>query len=100
MIIRVKPLAGAVTAPLPEERVRPARPFNTIGCDFAEPIYLKNDKKSYIGMFNCALKLAVHLELVPDMIAIEFRIVLHRFVYLIIDLKMVCIRSPMRMAIY
>jgi len=42
---RVKPFESTITAPLPEERVRPARPFNTVGCDFAGPIYLKNNKK-------------------------------------------------------
>ena len=64
-----------ITALLPEERVRPARPC-TVRCDFEGLIYLKNNKKSHSAQFTCAVTRAVHLELLPDMTAVEFRIAL------------------------
>lgn len=76
----VKALKGNVTGPLPEARVKPARPFEAIGCDFAGPLLLKNDEKAYIALITCAVTRAVHLELTPDMTAVEFQATLQRFI--------------------
>ena len=75
-----KLLKGTVTAPLPELRVKPARPFEVTGCDFAGPIHLKGNEKAYIALFTCAVTRAVHLKLTKDITATEFRVVLQRFV--------------------
>ena len=76
---RSKAIKGTVTAPLPEVRVKPARPFAVTGCDFTGPIYLQNNEKSYVALFTCAVKRAAHLELTRDMTVLEFRVILQRF---------------------
>ena len=56
-------------APLPEDRVKCAYPFQTSGVDFTGPIYVKNGsqiEKSYIVVFSCANIRAIHLELVQN----------------------------------
>ena len=40
-------MKGTVTAPLPEVRMKPTRPFEVVGCDFAGPIYLQNKSCSF-----------------------------------------------------
>ncbi|XP_064470224.1 uncharacterized protein LOC135384974 [Ornithodoros turicata] len=60
--------ATSPTAPLPPDRVHQGHPFETVGIDFAGPLYVsskKNSDKSYVALFTCATSRALHLELGP-----------------------------------
>ena len=77
----------APTAPLPEDRVNEAGPFEVIGVDFTGPVFIAESKttlkhtkkrpvqlvktkttsKAYIALTTCAVTRSVHLELVPDL---------------------------------
>lgn len=72
---------------LPRSRLTPARPFSSVGIDFAGPILikdgtLKNRKlvKSYICIFVCFVTKAVHIELAGDLTTDTFLNCLKRFV--------------------
>uniref|UniRef100_A0A5S6QYI8 Integrase catalytic domain-containing protein n=1 Tax=Trichuris muris TaxID=70415 RepID=A0A5S6QYI8_TRIMR len=70
-------------APLPEERITEAFPFQRTGIDFAGPLYVECGnccKKAYICLFTCMTIRAVHLELVMDMSVDQFLLALRRFV--------------------
>ena len=72
---------GQRMAPLPEDRIKPALPFNNVGLDFAGPLDLKDSgDKVYICLFTCAVTRAVHLELVCDMTAERFLLALRRMI--------------------
>lgn len=67
--------ASAPTAPLPQERVSEAAPFEVVGIVFAGPLFVKSqpsDEKAYIALFTCAVTRAVHLELVSNLSAAAF----------------------------
>ena len=71
---------------LPSSRVTPARPFSTIGVDFAGPVTYKEGnvrkptvKKGYICVYVCFVIKAVHLDLVADMTTEAFLASLRRF---------------------
>ena len=67
-------------APLPFNRVRDATIFEVIGLDFAGPIFLKGNKKSWICLFTCAVYRAVHLELVNSLNTPSLLMALRRFI--------------------
>lgn len=72
-----------ITAPLPRDRIVETPPFETVGVDFAGPLYVKNKgtvEKAYIALFTCAVTRAVHLELVSDLSTEKFLMALKRFV--------------------
>lgn len=78
---RLRP-ASAPTAPLPEERVNRAAPFEVVGIDFAGPLLVKaspSDQKAYIALFTCAVTRAVHLELVSNLTTEAFIMAFQRF---------------------
>jgi len=52
---------------LPEFRVDCGHSFQTVGLDYAGPLFLKDSSKVYILLLTCATSRAVHLELTPDM---------------------------------
>lgn len=72
------------TAPLPRDWVTESPPFETVGVDFAGPLYVKTKKdkveKTYIALFTCAVTRAVHLELVSDMSTGTFLLAFKRFI--------------------
>ena len=54
-----------------------SRPFQFVGVDFVGPLYVKpsnvtRNPKSWLCLFTCCATRAVHLELVPDLIATTF----------------------------
>ena len=88
-------------APLPEDRVNQARPFEIIGVDFTGPVIIEETKiatkrtskkcpvqvvkvkstsKAYIALTTCAVTRAVHLELVPDLSTDAFMRSFRRFI--------------------
>lgn len=81
--LRVKAMQQT-TAPLPRDRITEAPPFETVGVDFAGPLFVraKKDKveKAYIALFTCAVTRAVHLELVSDMSTETFLLAFQRFI--------------------
>lgn len=71
-----------IEAPLPSDRVQPAKPFVITGIDFAGPLYVKVGRemqKAYIALFTCASTRAVHLELCSKMTTDAFLMALQRF---------------------
>ncbi|XP_035233021.1 uncharacterized protein LOC118204838 [Stegodyphus dumicola] len=70
--------------PLPPDRVTDCAPFEIIGIDLAEPLFLKNGGKAWIVLFTCAVYRAIHLELVnslsTDFSTDTFLLALRRFV--------------------
>ena len=59
---------------LPQEGVKPTRPFTNSGVDYAGPFYIKKGGqrskttvKSYIALFICLSTKIIHLELVPGL---------------------------------
>ena len=71
---------------LPADRVRPARPFSTVGLDFAGPFILKlgHTRKptlinAYVCVFVCFTTRACHLEVVSDLSTTAFFACLRRF---------------------
>ena len=81
---RVKSFPSPTTAPLPEFRTQGERAFQTVGVDFAGPLEYKISKtkqgKAYIALYTCATSRAVHLHLLPDMTADEFKRSLGEFI--------------------
>ncbi|XP_003382035.1 putative integrase core domain protein, partial [Trichinella spiralis] len=67
---------------LPIDRVTVAAPFERIGIDIAGPVYIKmrnNHVKTYICLFTCMVRRAIHLELVTSMTTKQFLNAFHRF---------------------
>ena len=69
------------------DRVRPARPFSTVGLDFAGPFTLKLGHThkptlihAYFCVFVCLTTRACHLEMVSDLSTTAFLACLRRFV--------------------
>ena len=67
------------TAPLPEFRLEKNFAFRNVGVDFAGPLFNRTGAKDhcstdkvYIALFTCESSRAVHMELVPDLIAWMF----------------------------
>ena len=68
------------TPPLPLDRVRDAMVFETVGVDFAGPVYLQKGEKAWICIFTCAVYRAVHLELASGLSVEAFLECLRRFI--------------------
>ncbi|CAL8109546.1 unnamed protein product [Orchesella dallaii] len=67
-------------APLPENRIRDAMPFEVIGIDYAGPLFLKDGSKAWIALYTCAVYRGVHLELVSSLSTDVFLLSLRRFI--------------------
>jgi hypothetical protein len=67
-------------SPLPEDRVKNAKAFEVSGVDLAGPLFLKEEGKSWIVLFTCAVYRCVHLELVNSLSTDAFLLALHRFI--------------------
>ena len=71
-------------APLPEERVTQARPFQVTGLDYSGALNVRdsvgNTVKVYIALFTCAVSRAIHLEIVENCSEYEFLCAFRRFV--------------------
>lgn len=72
---------------LPAVRTQIARPFSTVGVDFAGPFTIKRGRtrrpdllKAYVCVFVCFVTRAVHLEVVSDLTTQSFLAALSRFV--------------------
>ncbi|XP_037906171.1 uncharacterized protein LOC119648480 [Hermetia illucens] len=72
---------------LPQERVRPGKPFARTGIDYAGPITIKwsngrgtKTTKAYIVVFVCLSTKAVHLELASDLTAKTRIVAIRRFI--------------------
>ncbi|XP_037921190.1 uncharacterized protein LOC119658004 [Hermetia illucens] len=72
---------------LPEDRVRPSRPFSVAGVDYAGPFNTKfgpsrstTSCKSYIVLFICFSTKAIHLELVQSLSTDAFFAAFKRFI--------------------
>ena len=80
----MKALPAPPTTPLPKFRTEGERAFQTVGVDFAGPLEYKVNKKqqgkSYVVLYTCSTSRAVHLDLLPDMTAKEFKRSLGEFI--------------------
>ena len=81
---RTQPLPPPPAAALPEFRTEGSKAFHTVGVDFAGPLEYKVSKKikakSYVAFYTCATTRAVHLDLLTDMTAGEFKQSLTEFI--------------------
>lgn len=72
------------TGQMPEFRVTGGHAFESVGIDFAGPLYVKTRSNSlekvYLAIFTCGATRALHLELVPDLSTDTFLLCLKRFV--------------------
>ncbi|XP_035230281.1 uncharacterized protein LOC118202237 [Stegodyphus dumicola] len=68
------------TAPQSSDRVQDAAAFQITGMDFAGPVILRDNSKSWIALFTCAVYRAAHLELVTSISTETFLLAFHRFV--------------------
>ena len=79
-----KPFTKQQQCILPSDRTTGIRPFLGTGTDFAGPIMHRNknrvEEKPYILLFTCGLTRAIHLELLPDQAADEFKRALNRLI--------------------
>ncbi|CAL8080962.1 unnamed protein product [Orchesella dallaii] len=66
-------------APLPEDRIKNAEPFEVTGVDLAGPLLLKNKSKVWIVLYTCAVYRAVFLDLVSSLSTRAFVKSLGRF---------------------
>ena len=66
-------------APLSKYRLNQTSLFETTGCDFAGPFYLRNGNKTYILVFTCTVVRAVHLELCSSQTLEDFLYAFRRF---------------------
>ncbi|GFU58963.1 integrase catalytic domain-containing protein [Trichonephila clavipes] len=65
---------------LPQDRVRDAAVFETIGLDLAGPLILKNGEKNWILILTCAVYRGIHLELLTSISIESFLLGLRRFI--------------------
>nr|XP_042907172.1 uncharacterized protein LOC107438580 [Parasteatoda tepidariorum] len=68
------------TAPLPVDRLRAASVFEITGIDFTGPLYLKENQKSWIVIYTCAVFRAIHLELTTSLSTESFLQTFRRYV--------------------
>ena len=76
---RARP-SGSPEGLLPENRVKPARPFSICGADFFGPLHLNEEGKVWVLILSCAVIRGVHLEMVTDQSAEQVSLALRRFV--------------------
>ena len=79
-----KPYQPPPAPPLPEFRVKEARPFSFTGVDFAGPMYVSDAttptaRKVWLCLYTCCVTRAAYLDIVPDMTAQAFIRSLKRF---------------------
>ena len=71
-------------APLPSKRCSRSLAFETVGIDFAGPLFIKQTdrtaSKAYICLITCATTRAVHLELVCSLTTDDFLLAFRRFI--------------------
>ncbi|GFV19001.1 integrase catalytic domain-containing protein [Trichonephila clavipes] len=65
---------------LPQDQVRDAAVFETIGFDLAGPLILKNGEKNWILLLICVIYRAIHLELLTSVSTESFLLGLRRFI--------------------
>ncbi|GFS73651.1 integrase catalytic domain-containing protein [Trichonephila clavipes] len=65
---------------LPQDRVRDAAVFETIGLDLAGPLILKTGEKNWILILTCAVYRGIHLELLTSISIESFLLGLRRFI--------------------
>jgi hypothetical protein len=68
------------TPSLPVDRCKMGAIFETVGVDYAGPLYLRNNQKVYIVVFTCAVYRALHLELAESLSTEAFLMAFQRFV--------------------
>ncbi len=68
-------------APLPRERIERSNPFMVTGMDYCGPLYTADfvGHKFYVLLFTCAVKRAVHIELVNSLSLVDFMLAFKRF---------------------
>ncbi|GFV14810.1 uncharacterized protein TNCV_4426011 [Trichonephila clavipes] len=76
---KVRP-GNQITAPLPENRIQAEFSFETVGIDFAGPIYTKNDEKAYMSLFTCAVTRAIYREVASSLSTGHFLLAFRRFI--------------------
>ena len=81
---QAKPYQPPPAPPLPDFRVKEARPFSFTGIDFAGPLFVKDtitnaSRKVWLCLYTCCVTRATHLDIVPDMTAQAFIRSLKRF---------------------
>ncbi|KRY64048.1 hypothetical protein T4A_10325, partial [Trichinella pseudospiralis] len=72
-----------IMAPLPKNRLVETHAFDSVGIDFAGPLYVKEGRtvtKIYICLFTCMATRAIHLEPTSDMTAQSFLAAFRRFI--------------------
>ncbi len=74
-----RPCRAPRPPPLPSFRVREEPPFTYTGVDFAGPLHVKGEGKTWIVLYTCCVVRAVHLDLVLDMSTSTFLRSLKRF---------------------
>ena len=71
-------------SPWPKNKLTQSAPFKHTGLDYFGPLYVKSQnrekKKVWVCLFTCVVVRAVHLEIVDDLTAEEFLLVLRRFI--------------------
>ncbi|XP_055941739.1 uncharacterized protein LOC129971787 [Argiope bruennichi] len=70
----------AEPAPITKDQIRDTAVFEIVGVDLAGPLYLKDEKKTWVCLFTCAVYRAVHLELLSGISTDTFLLALRRFV--------------------
>ena len=84
MLDNEQPFTAPPTAPLLKFRTQGDRAFETVGVDIAGPLEYKVSKniqgKAYVALYTCATSRAVHLHLLPDIDADEFKRSLGEFI--------------------
>ena len=79
-----QPCQGKLPPPLPDYCVRPSRPFQTTGVDFAGPLHVRipgeaGSSKVWLCLYTCCSTRAVHLDLVENMTTETFMRSFRRF---------------------
>lgn len=84
-----KKICEQMMADLPEERVRPGKPFLHSGVDYAGPLEIRQlnkkgdeviKRKCWIAVFVCLKTRAVHIDIVNDLTAAAFIACYERFI--------------------
>ncbi|XP_055936594.1 uncharacterized protein LOC129966206 [Argiope bruennichi] len=70
----------AEPALITKDRIRDTAVFEIVGVDLVGPLYLKDEKKTWVCLFTCAVYRAVHLELLSGISTDTFLLALRRFV--------------------
>ena len=80
---KATPYAYPEPPPLPSLRVRPTRPFTSVGIDYFGPIRCRlnnTEQKSYGIILTCMSCRAIHIEITIDLSTLEFIRAFRRFI--------------------